>query len=163
MVNLPAETVTSIRATKSMPELVKVFFSIQPDEDGYPDVGSESVWARPAGSPDTYTIDNIPFFARQAGLGDTVRAPLQDGVRWFDRVLVESPNSLFRVVCFDENIVDAVADALRSLGCVTEYFKARNLLAVSVPGGDVLEAAEAYLNRQEGAGVLDFEGAIYRE
>lgn len=76
-------------------------------------------------------------------------------------MLVESANSLFRVFCFDESTVDAIAEALRALGCVTEYFKARNMLAASVRDGDALPAADAYLNRHGGAGGLNVKGAIY--
>ncbi|MET4677160.1 MULTISPECIES: DUF4265 domain-containing protein [unclassified Luteibacter] len=145
-----------------MSDLVKIFFRIEPDEDGYPEVGCESVWAKESKSPHTYIIDNIPFFARQASLGDAVRVRLLDGVRWFDGVVSESPNSLMRVVCFDRTSVDDVAKELVALGCTTEYFKAYNLLAVSIPGVQILAAAESYLNQREEVGLLDYEGAIYR-
>lgn len=145
-----------------MSDSVKVFFKIEPDEDGYPDVRSESVWAMDAGSPDAYIIDNIPFFAREASLGDTVRVRLQGGVRWFDAVISESPNSLMRVFCFDRTAVDDVSKELIDLGCATEYFKSYNLLAVSIPGARILASTESYLNKKLDMGLLDYEGAIYR-
>ena len=38
----------------------KIVFSLVPDEDGYPPVASESLWAVNV-ADDEYRLDNIPF------------------------------------------------------------------------------------------------------
>src|SRR5574337_180249 len=67
-----------------MTDLVKIFFHLQQDEDGYPEVSAESVWAKPTGAADEYIVDNIPFFTRDATIGDTLKALKKEGALWFD-------------------------------------------------------------------------------
>ena len=81
-----------------MADGVKIHFQLEQDEDGYPPVAVESVWAQPAGQTGEYIVDNVPFFTRDATIGDTVRVREDDGNLWFERVVARSTNSLVRVV-----------------------------------------------------------------
>jgi Domain of unknown function (DUF4265) len=56
---------------------VKVRFVLEPENDDWPPVASEGVWARPL-SGDQYELDNVPWFARGVAFGDRVRARLDD-------------------------------------------------------------------------------------
>jgi hypothetical protein len=144
-----------------MPEQVKIFFNIEQDEDGYPGVGAESVWASREDSGGFFVIDNIPFFATGANLGDVVSVMEKDGVFWFVSVVQETPSSLVRVVFFDPAQKDRVEFKLRELGCETEWWADRKLLALSVPDGAVL-AVEAFLDNEAQSDVLDYEEPILR-
>lgn len=142
---------------------VKVFFRLEQDEEGYPEVAVESVWATSSDKPNEYVLDNIPFFVRVATIGDVLKVHEEDGVLWFDCVTKRSSNSLIRVVFFDKQSVDQVVQEVRELGCDVEYSKDFNLLAVSIPGNIELSNVKYYLQNKEGEGCLDFEEPILRQ
>lgn len=145
-----------------MNDLVKVFFKITPDSEGYPSIGAESVWARETNVSSEYEVDNIPFFARDATLGDVLFADTEDGILWFKKIIRRSSNSLIRVVFFDHNALDRLSGSLLQLGCQTEYSKDFNLLAISVPGTVHLNAVRSYLESEKEGGSIDFEEPILR-
>jgi hypothetical protein len=146
-----------------MGDLVKVHFRLTQDADGYPPVAVESVWAQPTTSAGEYVLDNIPFFASEATIGDVVLVREQGGDLWFDEVVRDSNNSLVRVVFFDHSCVQDVNQRLIDLGCSTEYIKVHNLLAVSIPDRVSLQDVQAYLQSEAGAGRLDYEEPILRQ
>lgn len=142
---------------------VKVHFHLEQDEDGYPPVAVESLWAEPSAKPDEYVIDNVPFFVRDATIGDTVRVREKDGHRWFDGLVSRSQNSLLRVVFFDRECVETVSERLVAMGCSTEYLREHNLMAVSIPISVNLTNVQAYLQAETDAGRTDFEEPIHRQ
>ena len=146
-----------------MAEKVKAFFELEQDEDGYPGFASESVWAEKTQDPDMVKIDNIPFFATVATLGDVVRVYEKQGVLWFKELIVQSSNSLMRVVFFDEAQKERVSDDLAEKGCETEYMSQSKLLAVSIPKPDIVEDIRGYLQQQADAGFIDYEEPILRD
>ena len=85
----------------------------------------------------------MPFFARDATLGDTVAARQEDGNLWFERLVHCSGDA-----------VEAISDGLSALGCVVEYVKAFNLLAASVPPSVSLEGVQGYLQVQARSGTV---------
>lgn len=141
---------------------VKVHFHLEQDEDGYPPVAVESLWADPSVEPDEYVIDNVPFFVRDATIGDTVRVREKDGHRWFDSLVSRSQNSLVRVVFFDQGCVEAVSERLVTLGCSIEYLREHNIMAVSISVSVNLTDVQAYLQAETDAGRIDFEEPILR-
>lgn len=142
---------------------VKIHFCLEQDEDGYPPVAVESLWAKPVANSDVYIIDNVPFFARNATIGDTVSVFEKDGVRWFDRLVSRSPNSLVRIVFFDRSCIEEIGERLVAMGCATEYLREHNLMAVSVPKTVALGDVQAYLRSEAYAGKIDFEEPILRQ
>jgi hypothetical protein len=56
---------------------VKLCFELEREDDDWPPVRTESVWARPVGD-DEYELENIPWFARGFAIGDRVRAERDD-------------------------------------------------------------------------------------
>lgn len=60
----------------------KVFFKLEPDDDGYPPVSVESLWAQ-ENQDGTCVIDNIPFYTREATLGDVVDVLYDEGVAYY--------------------------------------------------------------------------------
>ena len=122
---------------------IKLKFSMEPDEDGYPPFRVESVWASPLANG-TYQIDNIPFFAYDAADGDVVAVKVIDGELFFDRVVQPSGNSVVRVVVNNEESIPQLRAQLLALGCDSEWW--RNLVAVNIPSeipyGPVLRLLE---------------------
>lgn len=146
-----------------MMDRTKILFSLTQDADGYPPVAAESVWAWPSQDRHGYVLDNIPFFARQATLGDVVSVRDDQGVLWFEGIVASSENSLVRAVVFDEESAGAVRAALRELGCSTEWDQQHRLIAINVPSTTSLDAVEAYLEAEAGIGRLDYEEPILRQ
>src|SRR5687767_12999480 len=105
---------------KDKTRATKVIFELEQDEDGYPPVGSEALWAfeREEG---IFELDNIPFFARQVSSGDLVRALPNEWGEWiFKEIVRASGNSTFRLYVHHESRVQKVRDDLRALGCPSE-------------------------------------------
>lgn len=146
-----------------MTAVVKVHFRLEQDEDGYPPVAVESLWARPSVKPSEYVIDNVPFFVREVTIGDIVRVREDDGEHWFESVSARSSNSLVRVVFFDGADRRAIKEKLIALGCATESLEKHNLMAVSVPSTVELQDIQAFLQVEAEAGRIDFEEPILRE
>jgi hypothetical protein len=69
---------------------VRIHFQLEQDEDGYPPVVVESLWAESGENHNEYVIDNVPFFVRVATIGDTVRVREEDGNRWFESLVHRS-------------------------------------------------------------------------
>jgi hypothetical protein len=79
-----------------------VVFELEPDEDGWPPVGAERVWATHLGG-DAYRIENPPWFVRDLAVGDVVEArpPDADSHPVFVRVLEPSDHITVRLVVFE--------------------------------------------------------------
>lgn len=73
-----------------MGQPVRVHFRLVQDEDGYPPAAVESVWAQPTTKAGEYVLDNVPFFARDATIGDVVAVREEDSHLWFERVVCRS-------------------------------------------------------------------------
>lgn len=142
---------------------VKVHFRLAQDEDGYPPAAVETLWAKHGSNTGEYVIDNVPFFACDATIGDTVLVREEQGQRWFERLVRCSKNSLVRVVFFDRACVEKVSTHLLAQGCSTEYLKDYNLLAVSIPGCVNLVNVQSYLQAEVSTGSIDYEEPILRQ
>lgn len=138
----------------------KIHFRLEQDEDGYPPVAVESLWARPASRHGRYVVGNIPFFVCDATIGDTVKAREVSGDLWYEKTVQRSGNSLIRVTFFDLGAFDAVCGQLESMGCGVEYLKPYNILAVDIPPVVTLATVQAYLSTQAAAGFIDYEEPI---
>ena len=145
-----------------MPHSLKVFFNIEQDEEGYPGIAVESVWAMQTEHAGVVEISNVPFFAVAATLGDIVAVREVDGRWWFERLVKASSNSLARVVFFDLSARERVSEDLAAYGCSVEYLAQKKMLAVSIPEATDLASVRDYLDVQAGAGLMDYEEPILR-
>jgi hypothetical protein len=142
---------------------MKLNFHLEQDEDGYPPASVESLWVTASSNRNEYVLDNVPFFARDATIGDTVRVREEDGQLWFEALVARSENSLLRIVFFDPAYVEEVGGRLEGFGCSIEYLRAHKLMSVSVPGEVELAAVQAYLQAEASKGHLDYEEPILRQ
>lgn len=144
-----------------MAAAVKLFFKLQPDEDGWPPATVESVWAHPVEAIGEYVIDNIPFFTVDATIDDRVSARRdKEGMLWFEHVVHRSQNSLIRVIFNDQKQFDIVKNRLQEYGCSMEYFGAYALLTVNIPPSTNLAAVRRYIQIEHLAEHLDYEEPI---
>jgi hypothetical protein len=137
----------------------KIFFELEQDEDGYPPAASESVWAIPL-VEDRYVIDNIPFFAREATLGDIVEVTEKDGTLYYKSTFKRSGNSLIRIVYLKETDPSVVRDKLKTFGCSSEWDETHHLIAVSVPPEVKLSDVQVFLQDGFEQGNWDYEEPI---
>lgn len=113
---------------------VRIRFDLPVQEEGYPPVRHESLWAIPQGEG-RFIVDNIPFYVRGVSSGDVVLATRTASDEWsFREVVIPSRASTFRLYVLDPTAVQAVRDKLRDLGCTSELSDIPNLIAVEVPG-----------------------------
>jgi len=151
--------VPSIKEDDDASSMVKIYFEIEQDDDGYPPVAVESVWAAPEAG--AYRIANIPFFSDDATIGDIVSCVEEEGKLWFDEVIRESGNSLIWVILFEAGGSDVVKD-LENAGCEVERYNAQQL-AISVPENVPLETVQNYLSIREDNEDLEFAEPILRQ
>lgn len=121
---------------------VKILIPLEQDEDGYPPVSAERIWAIKVGEG-RYKLDNIPFFARELALGDIVSAVPEEGadegILRYQQVLAPSGHSTFRVLVQEEAHVPEVHGLLEQLGCGTEQSHLPRLVAIDIPPSVSLE------------------------
>lgn len=137
---------------------VKILFELEQDEDGYPPVAVESLWAIDRGDG-RYELDNIPFYVTVATAGDVVAVEDRSGQLAFAGVIQHSSNSLIRILCADEIDPQAVRADLKALGCESEYDGV--LIALSLPATVPAAPVWEYLDTREEAGAIEFEVPIH--
>lgn len=124
---------------------------------------TESVWAEVIG-PDTYRIDNIPFFAYGVSLEDVVRAEPMAGseTRRYLKTIRAGGHSTYRVILLggrttgDSPEFTAYWEPLQSMGCSFEGYSG-HYLAVDVPADADIDAAYAQLETGERDEIWSFE------
>jgi hypothetical protein len=119
--------------------LVKVRFSLPEDDDeGWPPVTSEGLWAEPLGG-DRYRIDNTPWFARNLSAHDIVEALADDdGVLWATKKVRSSGRLTVRVIPLGAGPLggdlQAVLDTFADLQVVGEgAAPAFHIVALDIP------------------------------
>ncbi len=76
----------------------------------------------------------------------------------FIRVAKPSGNSVVRAAIFDEKDVQRTRDELRTLGCASELM-GKNLISVDIPASIDYSKIQAWFERHENDGVLEYEEA----
>lgn len=140
----------------------KVLFRLERDEEGYPPADIEGVWAEELGDGG-FVIDNIPFFASQATLGDVVEVQEIGNELFYSSTRQCSDNSLLRVIFFDGRDPLSLRSELQKLGCSTEQSHLRSLIAVNVPPTVEISNVMAILSEGYSKGYWDYEEAILRQ
>jgi Domain of unknown function (DUF4265) len=139
----------------------KVAFELEQDEDGYPPVKVETLWASRVG-PDLYCLDNIPFYARGVSSEDIVRTRSESGMNIFQEVLRPSQNSVFRIYVSEETDVPNARASFKHLGCESELSDLPKLFAVEVPGDVAFGPVSALLTEGLDKGRWEYEEACLR-
>ena len=151
-----------ICAVADDPDFQKLRFEVEKDEDGWPPVGSEGLWAVPLGDG-LYRLDNIPWFAWVVAADDVFRAEADDdGVLWAREKVQASGNCTIRVVPFSEGPLKgdrkAVLDVFSALGAEGEGAGPNdNLVALNVPAGADLAKIKDRLQQGEADGSWAYE------
>jgi hypothetical protein len=141
---------------------VKVRFQLDREDEDWPPVQSEGVWATPSGT-DEYRLDNVPWFARGVASGDLVRASGdEDGVLWVDDQVRWSGRYTIRVIPLGggtpEDECQAVIDAFQPLGADCEGgLPAFKIVALDIPPTARLTEIKRLLERGQAEGRWAYE------
>lgn len=150
------------------PRFVKVLFNLElKDEDGWPPVASEGLWAEPLGQ-DSYRVDNVPWFVRSLAADDIVEARAgSDGVLWATGRRSLSGRLTIRVIPQRYGPLSgnwqAVVDAFAPFNIYVEAAAEYNLVALDIPPDADLAAIKTILTAGEGDGRWDFEEGSVNE
>jgi hypothetical protein len=140
----------------------KIRFRLQPDDDEWPPVTSEGVWARPAGR-DEFELENVPWFARDVAFGDRVRVERDDdGVAWVEERLAWSGRYTIRVIPLQggssQERVDDVVNSFVPLGAECESaLPAYPIVALDIPSTAQVAEIQALLRRGSDKGWWEYE------
>jgi Domain of unknown function (DUF4265) len=140
----------------------KVYFHVERGPHWAPPVAVETVRARPKGGS-AFVVDALPFFARAATLGDTVKVHVERGALWYRATAEASANSLLRVFTLERAIAVRVRRALEGLRCSVDFDTTGQFLAVNVPPKAPLRDVRAYLRLQADLRRLNYEEVLVRQ
>jgi hypothetical protein len=125
---------------------VKIGFYLEQDEDGWPPVTRENLWAVDLGDG-RYRIDNIPFYALGISDGDIVAAVTeQDGRLVFSELVEATSNSTFRLIVYNEDEPSEVRKMFRDLECPSELVGHR-FISVHIPGSTTMRPIAALIEQ----------------
>jgi hypothetical protein len=145
-----------------------VRFPLQQDEDGWPPISSEGLWAQSVGE-DIYRIDNTPWFVDDLSADEHVRARAgDDGVLWAVERIHSSGRLTIRIIPFREGPLhgdrQAVLDAFAPVDVSGEGTAQYNMVALDIPADVPLRPVWEALQRGVELGWWDFdEGAVSDE
>jgi hypothetical protein len=140
----------------------RVIFPLEVDEEGWPPVGSERVWAYALGE-DRYRVDNAPWFVRDLAIGDVVEAiaPDPESHPVFTRILEKSDHLTIRLVCFRAGPLagdlQAILDVFVPLGAYGEGASQYAMVALDIPAGVPLHPIYDRLKQGRTDGWWDWE------
>jgi Domain of unknown function (DUF4265) len=144
------------------PQSVKLCFELEPEEEDWPPVRTENVWARPVGG-DEYELENIPWFVRGVAIGDRVRASRDDdGVLTFRDKIAWSGRYTIRVIPTAEGSsreqIEEVVAAFQPLGAECEGgLPAFKIVALDIPPAARLSEIKTLLEQGEAEGRWEWE------
>jgi hypothetical protein len=137
----------------------QIFFELSPDSTGYPPAEHERLWALATEVPMEYLLDNIPFFARSATMGDRIRVQSKNDKLWFRETIIASTNSLIRAIARKDPL--PIKSELEKMGCACELSAPFHLVAANVPR-EKLQKVKARLTEWVKTGEVDYEEALLR-
>ena len=132
------------------------------DEDGWPPVGTERLWAFRLGG-NQYRIDNVPFFVCDLAVGDVVRTGLSVGGSdpVFSELVERSDHVTIRLICFEhgplQGDVERALELFTVLGVFGEGFPEYRMLALDIEPTAPLPAIVETLRRGVDNGSWDYE------
>ncbi|MEZ0580620.1 DUF4265 domain-containing protein [Nocardioides sp. MH1] len=145
-----------------MSDLVKIRFDLDQDDSGWPPAESEGLWAATV-EPNTFRIDNTPWFVRGVAADDLVEAtPDRTGILRFVRVLERGGRVVVRVIPRPDGPLrgdrQSVLDAFADLGVTGEGIASPvNMVALDIGPDAPIASAKARLDQGEADGRWHYE------
>ncbi|MFE1953685.1 DUF4265 domain-containing protein [Streptomyces sp. NPDC059524] len=142
-------------------EHVKVHFRMDVDEDGWPPVSVESLWAVDLGDG-TVRLDNTPWFVRGVSSDDIIRVDLDgEGVRWAGETVESAEHCTIRLIVLKDSgsaaARESVLETFHRLGTTGEGIQRFGMVALDVPPGADLPQIRKLLEHGESEGRWQWE------
>ncbi|MBL0319089.1 MAG: DUF4265 domain-containing protein [Alphaproteobacteria bacterium] len=156
----------------------RIIFELEIDEDGWPPVGTERIWATLVDEVTAddkyntnamtkkaiYRVDNIPFFIPLLAYKDLIEAEEKEGSLFFVKLVKRSQHSTVRIIFLETTIIEDVLSKLRALGCELEMAEMyKHLTTVDIPIDVSFLAVRTYLAELENNGLIDFQESLISE
>lgn len=142
--------------------LIKILFLIEQDENGYPPVTIESLWAKKCPN-NLYQIDNIPFYVREISYQDVVSiSSTSEGTLTFEKIVTPSTLSTIRIIIFDKDKLSLLTNELEKLGCSWEGGDVPSLISVDIPPEVDIQRVWTLLEQWLKNDLLEYEDASIR-
>ncbi|MEV5283191.1 DUF4265 domain-containing protein [Streptomyces sp. NPDC052811] len=147
--------------TNATDDHVKVHFRMDVDEDGWPPVSIESLWAVDLGDG-TVRLDNTPWFVRGVASDDIIRVEIDDeGVRWAGETVRASENCTIRLIVLKDGgsaaAPQSVLEIFHRLGTTDEGVEQFRMVALDVPPNADLRQIQKLLGHGEAKGWWHWE------
>jgi|SRR6185312_4946380 len=138
---------------------IKIAFNL--DADDWHGSSVETLWAKPllAASEPLFEVQNTPFYSKDVSFLDVVRVKAEDGELVFDKIVVPSGHSTYRLLVESGADFDSLWSKLEEMGCTYESAKidTRWLYAVDVPATTDIYAAYRLFQEGQKLGIWFFE------
>lgn len=112
--------------------LFKVYFKLEIDNDGYPPVSEESIWAKEI-SGNLCEIDNIPFYAKGISYKDIICVERGENNNYYKSLYKSSGNSTIRIIFFNSKKIDCIINKLEKSGCTWEQGETKDFFSINIP------------------------------
>ncbi len=142
--------------------LVHVVFELEVDDEGWPPVSGERVWAEPLGS-DSYRIENTPWFVRNIAADDIVRAVPSNDTSWpvYVKKIRWGGNYAIRIIPFRTGrlagSLQAVLELCAAHGAYGEGAGTYPIVALTIPPEADITRLRALLKQGQAEGWWDYE------
>ena len=110
-------------------------------------------------SEDGFQVTTIPFFAKHLALNDIISVEDDEGVHYFEDILVKSGHSVIRVIFTSEQILTDATSALEQLGAVAFRYADSILVAFDLPATVDYSPIQRYLAEGEALNKWEYEEA----
>lgn len=106
-----------------------------------------------------YRVTTIPFFAKHLALDDIISVENDEGVHYFEDILVKSGHSVIRVIFTSEQLLNEATAALKHLGAIAFRYANSILVAFDVPATVNYLPIQEYLTEGQAENKWEYEEA----
>ena len=139
-------------------ELKKILFRLTQDKDGYPPFEFESVWGFQV-TPQTYELDNTPYYIYGVSKGDTIFAIPRDNEMHASQLIYKGGHSTLRVFAENETVRHQVITSVTKLGAQPFSTIGSSLLAIDIPPTTSFQEIDDFLSSLSNGNTIAYEDA----
>ncbi len=133
-----------LNKTKDDPNFTKLVFKLKIDEDGYPPVGFEALWAIKL-NDGLYKIDNIPMYVCDISKGDFLSAEYASGEWSPVSVKRRGGHTTLRIFIENQHNRNEVIENLKAMGASVNLNLNMSLFAIDIPPNSSFLKIDEYL------------------
>ena len=119
------------------------------------EIAEEIVWVKKIGN--YFKVDNIPFFAPNIALNDLIEVEIEDGKKYFNKIVKQSGHSTVQLIFFEEKDKNTIINKLEKLGCTWEGLANQKYIAIDISPKINYVAVKSFLDTLLIENVLDFK------